>query len=61
VELTKQFYTDLRKYVQDKLEVVVDECEKHNVPNMQPLKVSLINVSIFCSNKIIEIEKEDSK
>ena len=59
MKLTKQFYTDLRGYVQDKLDVVIEERKKHNIPNIQRLEVSLINVSIFCSNRTLEIEEGD--
>ena len=58
---TRQFYVDLRKYAQDRLEEIIEEETKHNIVHIQPLKVSLINISIFCSNVIIEIEKEGLK
>ena len=56
--LTKQFYVDLRKYAQDRLEEIIDEEAKHNLVGIRPLKTSLINISIFCSNVIKEMEKE---
>ena len=57
MKLTKQFYTDLRKYVQDKLEIIIEEETKHKLVDIHPLKVSLINISIFCSNMIKEMEE----
>ena len=57
MKLTKQFYTDLRKYVQDKLEIIIEEEEKHKLVDMHPLKVSLINTSIFCTNQLIEMKE----
>jgi len=50
--MEKQFYEDLRIYVQEKLQDIVDNDTEENVVHMQPLKVSLINISIFCSNEI---------
>lgn len=50
------FYSDLRKYAQNRLEEIVDNDTEDNVKEMQPLKVSLINISIFCSNMIIKKE-----
>ena len=55
--LTEQFHTDLRKYAQDKLEEIIKEEETHKLVNIQPLKVSLINISIFCTNAIIEMKE----
>ena len=50
-----KFYSDLRKYAQDRLEEVIDNDVEDNATNMRPLKVSLINISIFCSNAIIKM------
>jgi hypothetical protein len=56
--MTKQFYVDLRKYAQDRLEEIINEGLKQDTTHMQPLKVSLINISLFCTNALIEIDRK---
>ena len=53
--LTKQFYVNLRNAAQDTLKEIIDEEGKHNLVGIGPLKVSLINISIFCTNAIIDM------
>ena len=53
--MPKQFYIDLRKYAQDRLEEIINKGLEEDTTFMQPLKVSLINISIFCSNTLIEM------
>ena len=53
--MPKQFYVDLRKYAQDRLEEIINEGLKQDTTYMQPLKISLINISIFCTNTLLEM------
>lgn len=57
--LTEQFYDNLRKYAQDKLEEIINEGKDHNLVGIHPLKVSLINISIFCTNSIIKMKENE--
>ena len=54
--LTEQFYVNLGKHARDRLEEIIDEETKHNLVGIHPLKVSLINISIFCTNAIIDAD-----
>ena len=59
MSLTEQFYTDLRKYAQDKPEETINEGKEHNLVGILPLKISLINISVFCTNSMIRMKEED--
>ena len=53
--LGERFYKDLRKYAQDKLEEIIEEERTHKFVDIHPLKVSLINISMYCTNVLIKM------